>query len=295
MHRSNARRARGYVAGSMVLAIVVAALATSASAQAAVIKRTLATMYVPGTANIYSAGSYTGYTLPTAIGLPEPFNPDRVVTFPVVSGQVNCVHGPTEPDGGNCGGFGLSPSYPAALVPPPGTRDPSFDGVGIRGYRDADPGRYMALAGVFLNDEDAPPPLSAIPQERRNFTTKADSSVTSDEHDFPRLSPELKQVFFIGDGRRTKYPIREGGDDDDSVQQFQVPRGAARLYLGFQDYNGNTDNSGRFKVKINWRIANPTATGAIAKISAEAKRKKAKKSRRHTGKNRTARRRAAGT
>jgi hypothetical protein len=54
------------------------------------------------------------------------------------------------------------------------------------------------------------------------------------------LSPELKQVFFIGDG------LTSGG----LSQGVVVPSGASRLYLGIFDLNGNYDNGGSFDVTV---------------------------------------------
>jgi hypothetical protein len=298
MYRTSRRDTRAYAAASMVSATLFATLGMTVSAHGAVSQRTLATMYVPGTANVYSAGSYlpslTG--LPTAIGLPDPLNPDRSVSFPDVTGVVDCALGPTEPDGGNCGGLGqgAAESYAAPFPTAPATRDGSWDGVGIRGYRDTDSERYMALAGVFLTDTDEPP-LSGIPETRLDFSTKKGETGTSQGHGFRGLSPGLKQVFFIGDGRTTNYPVGRGEGDDETVQQFHVPREATRLYLGFQDLNATTDNSGRLKVKINWRIADATGTHAIAKPSVRPRSKHRTKSRRHNAKMHSVSRRASRT
>jgi hypothetical protein len=57
--------------------------------------------------------------------------------------------------------------------------------------------------------------------------------------DFASLSPLLKQPFFIGNGLR---------NDGLSVQQFIVPAGATRLYLGTMDGFGWWNNSGSLEV-----------------------------------------------
>ena len=65
---------------------------------------------------------------------------------------------------------------------------------------------------------------------------------------FASLSPQLDQVFFIGDGLT--------GDGTGTTQQFFVPTGAGTLYLGIADacgYNGQAtgcydDNSGSFNL-----------------------------------------------
>jgi hypothetical protein len=56
-------------------------------------------------------------------------------------------------------------------------------------------------------------------------------------------SPLLNQVFFIGDGLT--------GTGSGSVQQFVIPAGATRLFLGSSDGAGaNYDNSGSFSVTV---------------------------------------------
>ncbi len=66
---------------------------------------------------------------------------------------------------------------------------------------------------------------------------------------FSSLSPELDQVFFIGDGMT--------GDGTGALQDFYAPTGATELYLGLTDacrYSGSPscydDNSGSFAVTL---------------------------------------------
>ena len=103
-----------------------------------------------------------------------------------------------------------------------------------------------ALVGVF---ETATGPTSGTPPATLDFTVIGTN--------FASLSPALNQVFFIGDGLT--------GDGSGSVQQFMVPLGATRLYLGCADagnYNGSpgaySDNSGTFTVSFQ---VSSTATG----------------------------------
>jgi len=87
----------------------------------------------------------------------------------------------------------------------------------------------MSLVGVFLGPDQ--PNLSPAP-DGLDFVSLG--------RDFTVLSPLLKQVFPIGDGLTTTG----------TVQQFIVPAGAARLYLGTMDgYNWN-DDAGSFTVQI---------------------------------------------
>ncbi len=84
-----------------------------------------------------------------------------------------------------------------------------------------------AVVGVFLNDDK---PTKGSTPESLDF-----SSSTS--RDFNTLAPELKQPFFIGDGRTSQGEI----------QQFVVPTGATRLYIGTMDgYEWNNNVGGFF-------------------------------------------------
>lgn len=83
------------------------------------------------------------------------------------------------------------------------TRTDSYKGIsGIRHKK-----RQMFLVGVFLSD--APPREPAPPD--LDFTTPPAND---------RIAPILGQVFLIGDGRSFEY---------------EIPRGATRLFLGFAD------------------------------------------------------------
>ncbi len=86
-----------------------------------------------------------------------------------------------------------------------------------------------ALMGVFLGPDQ--PSLTAAPAGL-NFQTLG--------LDFSSLSPELKQLFFIGDGKNAA----------DQVQSFVVPAGATRLYLGTMDGFGWFNNTGAITVDV---------------------------------------------
>lgn len=88
-----------------------------------------------------------------------------------------------------------------------------------------------ALVGVFLDDRQ--PSLSSAPS-RLDFSTQA-------SRDFSELRPQLKQLFFIGDGRTTSG----------ATQQFIVPNGATRLYLATWDFFEWNNNAGDRTVKVN--------------------------------------------
>jgi Flp pilus assembly protein TadG len=86
------------------------------------------------------------------------------------------------------------------------------------------------LVGVFLNNST--PGSSAAPSDL-DFSTDA-------ARNFNSLSPQLNQLFFIGDGR----------NDAGVVQQFIVPSGATRLFIGtWDDYEWN-NNIGSFNLTI---------------------------------------------
>ena len=83
-----------------------------------------------------------------------------------------------------------------------------------------------AVIGVFLDDtqpDSTPAPTSAL-----DFSTPA-------SRDFASISPKLKQPFFVGDGLRA---------DGTTLQDFVVPTGATRLYIGIMDFQQWSDNSG---------------------------------------------------
>lgn len=93
-----------------------------------------------------------------------------------------------------------------------------------------------ALVGVFLGNDQ--PDFSTAPAAL-DFSTVGLS--------FQSLSPELKQVFFIGDGLGTA----------NQLQQFNIPVGASRLFLGTMDGYGWYNNSGSFSVSVEQIAAVP--------------------------------------
>lgn len=162
-----------------------------------------ATLLVAATANPWLAGMPDGTT---AIGVPggcgtidtapgqspklfAPVVPGSALTFSVSGGVMS---GPSElvlqrPDGA------------ADLVQHPAEN-------GIAGFN----GPLDSLVGVFLDSSQ--PSLTPAPT---NFPSLP-SALT--------ISPGLKQVFFIGDGRT--------GTRTGALQQFVAPPGATRLFLG---------------------------------------------------------------
>ena len=87
-----------------------------------------------------------------------------------------------------------------------------------------------SLVGVFLTDS---PPNSSGPPPALDFHPATGLGLA-----FARVSPFLKQVFFIGDGLT--------GNGTGAVQQFIVPAGATRLFLGAVDGSAWHNNRRRF-------------------------------------------------
>jgi len=86
-----------------------------------------------------------------------------------------------------------------------------------------------ALMGVFLSDER---PDRSKPPRSLNYRAV--------QHDTSSVSPQLKQVFFIGEGRTGSGALR----------RYLVPAKATRLYLGVMDGYEWNNNSGSFTVTV---------------------------------------------
>ena len=191
---------------------------------------------VPGIADIWLAGQPNGTTLnggfpgsdvaPTnsprlgSAGLD--LTPGSYLTFTAAgSTDYNGCAGPS-PDGG----------LPCGAGPIPGA-------FGISGYN----GPVNALIGVFV-DASVPGGTAPAPMD---FTTPGSLAQAT-------ISPQLRQVFFIGDGLT--------GTGTGAVQRFVIPPGATRLFLASSDGLGaNYNNFGAFSVLVA-DAAGPTAVGA---------------------------------
>jgi hypothetical protein len=89
---------------------------------------------------------------------------------------------------------------------------------------------YSSLVGVFLDSHQTyavPPSLNFGSDQARSFAT---------------VSPQLQQVFFIGDG------LTGVGQGD--LQFFKMPLNADMLYLATFD-SGSNDNGGELQVTVN--------------------------------------------
>jgi hypothetical protein len=189
-------------------------------------KDTTQTIVVNGKANIFAAGHSV---------LPPPSNA-LAGEFPPSLGLSSVIHRPltfASITGGVSGRANVAATGPDGYAEGSGTDVTALQGIsGIRhGVK------VLFLVGVFLNDaEPSDPAPDAI-------------DFTEAEH-FLEIHPQLKQVFFIGDGRT------ETGEGE--KQKFFVPDGATRLFLGFADaYNFQgapafyDDNSGDLSVTVN--------------------------------------------
>jgi hypothetical protein len=88
-----------------------------------------------------------------------------------------------------------------------------------------------ALVGVFLDDNQ--PNLTPTPAKNLDFSTSA-------SRDFSTLKPDLKQIFFIGDGMNS----------NGQTQEFVVPQGATRLFLATWDFYEWNNNAGARDVVV---------------------------------------------
>ncbi len=88
---------------------------------------------------------------------------------------------------------------------------------------------FNSIIAVFLNDN--------VPNPADNYPARLDFNSTS-KRDFASLSPQLRQPFFIGDGRTSSG----------EVQQFVVPAGATRMFIGTMDSYEWSNNVGGFNL-----------------------------------------------
>ncbi|MEZ0267024.1 MAG: pilus assembly protein TadG-related protein [Phycisphaerae bacterium] len=108
----------------------------------------------------------------------------------------------------------------------PGTYLPNTSANGMSNVR-APIGAVMA---VFIADDR--PDSSGAPPNLDFGTANA--------RDYSTISPKLKQVFYVGDGKRA----------NGESQTIVVPDGATRVFLGMMDAWQWNDNVGNFKTKM---------------------------------------------
>jgi hypothetical protein len=186
------------------------------------------TLSVTAFMDIWQSGGYND----GSNGLPPvayafPAAPGQTLTFSSVTGTWSCGNDatPNGPDGTNSGSCDVD----ANSFTPNGP----FSGLEMTDFT-------RPLVGMFL--EDALP--ASAPPTLRFYDS--DSSQGGIQTNFAALSPQIGQVFFIGDGRT--------GTGRGAIQAFNVPPTATHLYFGYVDLcNGVTtgcysDNSGSMTV-----------------------------------------------
>ena len=89
-------------------------------------------------------------------------------------------------------------------------------------------GPLNCVVAVFLNSSN---PNGTTAPASLDFSTDA-------ERNFSTLSPKLQQIFFVGDGRT----------DNGQLQQFIIPSGATRLFVGTWDGYQWNNNFGQYTI-----------------------------------------------
>jgi hypothetical protein len=174
---------------------------------------------VPGTSDMWLAGMPNGSTASTNDSAPGQ-SPVLVTGIPIIPGTF--LH--FDPVVG-----AVSNGPCCALVGADGGAMYSHLAGAQNGIADVT-APINALMGVFLdaNQPDSSPAPAAL-----NFSTGSGINYTS-------LSPLLKQVFFIGDGRTA----------GNILQSIVVPTGATRLYLGTMDGYEWNNNLGSYRITV---------------------------------------------
>jgi len=201
---------------------------------AALVHAGTATVTVNGTSNLWLAGMphgtacCSGDSAPgqSPVLVPLMLIPGTTLTFAATGAT---KHGPAQPLVGPDGRPGV---FATKLN----------DGIQGMSYLRA---QLSSLIGVFLSDDQ--PDLSAEPATLDFSDPGAMNFLT--------LAPALKQTFFIGDG------LAGGGE----TQEFIIPAGATRLYLGtFDGYEWN-NNGGELSVTVRGSmVPEPGSLGLLA-------------------------------
>jgi len=177
---------------------------------------------VDGRASIYGVeghqGSVDGKTVLPAVELTFSAGPLNIFNF-MATGTTNCCNSPTPytPPDGNTYNTNIS---------------------ALNGLSASIGNSQLGLLGVFTDGSDpyGMTPPAALYWDRNNPTS---------------LAPQLRQVFYIGDGRNGYN--NSGGD----LLNFTAPSTATKLFLGFADgwwFQGNPsyyfDNTGSLDVDV---------------------------------------------
>jgi hypothetical protein len=139
------------------------------------------------------------------------------------------------------GGVGHGPMWP--LEPPDGSHEMAHH-IGFEHGIAEVSAPFESLMGVFLGADR--PDRKGAPRGL-NFTAKRREATI--------LSPQLKQVFWIGSGST------KGG----ALKRFVVPAGATRLSLGTMDEYGWFNNEGSFTVTVS--VESPDVTSTMFSVA----------------------------
>ena len=230
--------------------VIAAALLLASAASTPVFAEVVSTT-VSGKASPYLAGMPAGSTCCLVDSPPNDTAPEEsptqvfgipltlgtVLTFSVSGGVSNLGFTPTDPPDG-------SDFFTSPFSGLPGTDESN----GIARMN----APVNALVGVFL-DDGAPNGSPAPPGF--DFTDSGGFGTA-----FGQLCPGLKQPFFIGDGLT--------GRGTGTPQQFVVPAGATRLFLGTVDGFDWNNNSGTFSVTVTSTTPMSIATGVNSTVFA---------------------------
>jgi hypothetical protein len=151
--------------------------------------------------------------------------------FSVSAGDIVKVLDPAD------GGISFFNGFGGLLYGPDGNGSPGSSSIGSFGGISGYLGTQGALVGVFLDNSV---PNGAAP-------SRLDFSLSGLGVEFTSLTPDLGQVFFIGDG------VTSGN----VFQEFIAPTGATRVFLGISDafgFNGAPgafdDNDGAYRIRV---------------------------------------------
>ncbi len=229
---------------SSLVLLSLTLLAGSGFAARPVQAQTFTNQSVSAFANIFGAGNAANPTPNPGGGTGGTIAPEfdlapgsgRTLTFSSVVGVISFTPGVSSvPDG-------LMPDGSAPLNLD--TNITSYQGIsGIQLEKGSG-----FLVGVFL--PSAAP--TALAPARLTFTNNGSAGLI--DTSFVSISPLLDQTFFVGDGLT--------GNGNGSRQQFLVPDGASRLFLGYADANGYNGAPGQYQdnggsVTASFQISSP--------------------------------------
>jgi hypothetical protein len=177
---------------------------------------------VPATTDIWLAGQPNGASVSGYFSPPSDTAPaNSPVAISVTGGDTLTFSATDSPGGVSVDGsnFDTTPDAGATYADEFGFSSGPVNGISLA-HLPAD-----ALVGVFVA---AGGPSGTTPSAL-DFTSNGIGT------DFITLSPDLDQLFFIGDGLT--------GTGTGSIQQFNAPVGAATLYLAVADSVGSSDGN----------------------------------------------------